>query len=344
MANTIPDAKRSSRSSNRPPMGFIIGCDTHTTFSPASDSRMILGTTDILRLSQKGARYRRFHVYPNYLRSPLKHDFKGTTMIVNLVTDPDLHPRILAVSKTMLKGFRGRILNPPDAVLGNTRDAVASKLQGIADLTMPVTIRLPRDQEAVPAAVGEAGIRFPAMFREIGTHSGRSLHLVETLDQVLATMKPGKDYYLTQFVDTRGVDGLFRKVRAFCFGRNWIVRHQLVCDHWKVHSVNGNDFMATRPHLMAEEVEVVTAGVEGLPARIQVALEQARRKLGLDFFGIDFAIGTDGGLVVFEANATMNLLPVSTGPGFAHMEAVRDKAARALQAMLAEPSQPGRRR
>ena len=52
-------------------------------------------------------------------------------MIVNLVTDPDLHPRILAVSKTMLKGFRGRILNSPDAVLGNTRDAVAAKLQGL---------------------------------------------------------------------------------------------------------------------------------------------------------------------------------------------------------------------
>jgi hypothetical protein len=306
----------------------------------ASDPVTMRGSTDIMTLSPEGSTFRRFHIHRNYLRGPLRWNFEGITTVVNLVTDADLHPRVLAVSKTLLKGFRGRVLNPPDAILRNTRDSVAARLQGIPGLTMPVTIRLPQGREAVAvaAAVSGAGIRSPAILREIGAHSGKTLRLVDTLDQVVAAMEIGKDYYLTQFVDTRGEDRLFRKMRAFCFGRTWIVRHQLVSDHWKVHSVNGNGFMASRPHLMAEEAAFLVAGVGGLSAQARTIMEQVRKKVGLDFFGIDFAVGEDGGLVIFEANATMNLLPVSTGLGFAHMQTVKEQAARALEAMLAEPS------
>lgn len=338
MAHTALGVTRSSRSTQVSPIGLITGSDTHTGYVPACDPVMVLGTTDILKFRSDDLKFRRFHVHRNFLRSPLKHSFEGVTTLINLITDADLHPRVLAASSTMLKGFKGRVLNRPDAVLRNTRDSASAMLQGISGLTMPVTIRLPRRREDVVAAVTAANIRFPAVLREIGTHSGRTLRLVGEMDEVVAAMESGREYYLSQFIDARGEDGLYRKLRAFCLGRNWIVRHQLTADHWIVHSVNANAFMADRPSLMADDAAAVVAGVEGLPIKAQDALEQVRRALGLDFFGVDFTLDDRGGIIVFEANATMNLLPMSTGPGFGHMLDVKAKATRALYAMIGEPA------
>jgi hypothetical protein len=54
----------------------------------------------------------------------------------------------------------------------------------------------------------------------------------------------------------------------------------------------------------------------------------------LDFFGADLALREDGGLVLFEANPTMNFFPFSTNPQFTPLEISIGRAAEAFGLML----------
>ncbi len=46
----------------------------------------------------------------------------------------------------------------------------------------------------------------------------------------------------------------------------------------------------------------------------------------LDFVGIDFGLVADGRAILFEANATMNFLPMSDDPRFAYLDVARARA------------------
>jgi hypothetical protein len=64
------------------------------------------------------------------------------------------------------------------------------------------------------------------------------------------------------------------------------------------------------------------------------ALERVREALGLDFGGIDFALGPDGGIVVFEANATMVVPLPGEDERWAYRRAPIDRIYTAVRTML----------
>jgi glutathione synthase/RimK-type ligase-like ATP-grasp enzyme len=68
---------------------------------------------------------------------------------------------------------------------------------------------------------------------------------------------------------------------------------------------------------------------QALGPKAMVALARIAAELGLDYGGIDFAVGHDGELLFFEANATMVIVPP---PADAKWDYRRAAIARALDA------------
>ncbi len=317
------------------PVAYLFGDDTQSGQQRTDDIRCS-GITDIYRLRSDPQDFTRVHVPRNYLQTPVRHDMRRLSVVINLVSDVDQNPRVLAAAATVLKGFKGVVLNPPEHIMRTTRPQVARALQGIEGLVVPTTIALPPRPLAVPSAIQRAGISFPAILRRAGTHAGRSACLVNSVDEVVANLQPRADHILTQFVDLRDADGLYRKVRIFCFGEAVVFRHLIVSDRWSVHVEARSRLMASNPALCDEEARAFHGGLPAISPRTAPVVAAIRNALKLDFFGMDLGVRSDGQLVLFEANATMNFLPISTDPAFPHGAAIFANGRKAVDAMVAD--------
>lgn len=255
--------------------------------------------------------------------------------VLNLVTDPDQHPRTLERVAKLLRGFAGRVINRPEAVMRTTRDLVARRLAGIDGLQVPRVLRLRNPRPgAASAAVERAGLSFPLIVRLAGTHTGRIIGIVNGPAELDAAAAGAGEFIITEFVDYRSPDGLHRKYRLWSFGQRAIFRHLLISDNWNVHVRERLRFMVERPDLIAEEQRALRRSEGDLPEPVHGVFAEVRGRLGLDFFGMDFGIGRDGRVILFEANATMSFFPLVTHPRFQYLDGILAPAQDAFRSML----------
>jgi hypothetical protein len=66
------------------------------------------------------------------------------------------------------------------------------------------------------------------------------------------------------------------------------------------------------------------------------ALHAIQAALNLDYGGIDFGIGRDGNLLLFEANATMVILPPGAEAKWDYRRPAVERVCRAVHTMLME--------
>ncbi len=267
-------------------------------------------------------------------------DLSAYAGIVNMMTDPELHRPALDNLQRLLAGYRGKVINRPQAVLQSGRDTIAATLAGTSGLTVPKVARLPGGKPTVATkALERLGMALPLIVRRAGTHTGNIVGLIESGEALLpAIARPG-DYFATEFVDCRGADGLFRKYRVFFFGDRIVFRHMIAFDQWSVHGGTRMQFMAGRAELMAEE-ERLCARAEGpFPPAWQAVFDEVRSRIALDFFGMDFGIDRDGRMVLFEVNATMNFYPPVVDPRFNYLRLPLPAGREAFrQLVAAEPA------
>ena len=69
------------------------------------------------------------------------------------------------------------------------------------------------------------------------------------------------------------------------------------------------------------------------------SLRRIRDLLGLDYGGIDFCLDPQGNVVVFEANATMIILPPLADERWSYRIAPVERVQRAVREMLSRPRQ-----
>ena len=255
--------------------------------------------------------------------------------VLNLVTDPDQNPRTLEMLARMLRGYRGRVINRPEALLRTTRDQVAKRLAGIAGLRVPRIVRLRNPKlGAASTAAARAGLAFPLIVRRAGTHTGKIVAVVEGPGELDAAAAGPGEFFIIEYVDFRSDDGLYRKYRLWCLGGTTIFRHLIISDQWNVHVNERLRFMLDRDALIAEEVRLLDRPEGALPQNVHDAFDAVKERLGLDFFGMDFAVDRDGQVLLFEANATMNFFPLATHPKFSHLDTIHGPAQAAFQRML----------
>lgn len=62
------------------------------------------GSTNIWRLRSRPRDFVRLHVPPNFGRSAIRHDLDKVGLILNLVTDADLNPKVTDIAHRFLRG------------------------------------------------------------------------------------------------------------------------------------------------------------------------------------------------------------------------------------------------
>lgn len=324
----------------RPPLLVVHGGDRKE--QAGGEGRVRLGgNSDIFKLLPESVGYDTLNLSSGLKsnRQLLKRgaaDLSAYQCVLNLVTDPDQHPRTLQTLQLLLRHYSGPVINPPDAVLKSTRDKVARQLDGITGLVVPATLRLrnPRAR-AVVAAVERQGLRFPLIVRMAGTHGGRIIGRVNGPVELEQTCAGRGDYILTEFVDFVSPDGLYRKYRVFVFGKQLVLRHMLAGDGWNIHARQRLEFMALHQPLIDEEEALFAAESDRMfPSSVRKALPSIGDKLPLDFFGVDFGIDSAGQAVLFEANATMNFFPFLPDPRFDYVRQCIEPSRRALLSLL----------
>lgn len=220
-------------------------------------------------------------------------------LIFNAVGDADSCGEAL-VKAQRLVGSEQRVLNHPARVLATTRENTAQILSGVQGAMAPKIARLAR------ASLSEArGFSFPLLLRSPGHHTGHHFVRVERPEDVAsaAAQLPGEELYVIQYVDFASPDGKFRKYRVMFVDGKLYPLHLAVSNDWKVHYFSAQ--MAEFPEHRAEDQAFLERMDEVLGAEAVATLERIAATLGLDYAGIDFALGRNGEIVVFEANATM---------------------------------------
>jgi glutathione synthase/RimK-type ligase-like ATP-grasp enzyme len=92
--------------------------------------------------------------------------------------------------------------------------------------------------------------------------------------------------------------------------------------------------MADRPDLRAEEAAFLADMPKAIGPRAMAALQAIQERLGLDYAGVDFGLGADGRLLLFEANATMTITPPEPDPIWNYRRAPIARALEAAKSML----------
>jgi hypothetical protein len=323
-----------ARGARTAPLLLIVGSDADAQAKAGGGFR-VGGNSDIYQLIPEGLRVDQLNLSKQFLNRPNRPEPARYPCVLNLVTDPDQHPKTLERAAKLLRGYKGRLINPPGALQRTTRDQVARRMTGIEGLRVPRIVRLHNPKPgAASAAVERARRAFPVIVRRAGTHTGRIIGVAHNVAELDAAAAGSGEFFIIEFVDFRGSDGLYRKYRLWSLGGRTIFRHMLATDNWNVHVSERKRFMLGRPDLIEEEMHLLERTDGALPPLVHKVFDDVKARMGLDFFGMDFGIAQDGQVVLFEANATMNFFPLEVHSKFNYLGRIREPAREAFTAML----------
>ena len=233
-------------------------------------------------------------------------------LVVNGIGDADVAAAALAGAEHLLAHTAARVINAPAAIQGTGRCDVARRLSGVPGVVTPRMVTLPREALAAPdsgATLTLHGFEFPLLVRTPGYHIGEHFLRVESLDELPTALAqlPGRDLTVIEYLEARGRDGKGRKYRVMMIDGQLYPLHVAISSDWKIHYFSAE--MAESPAHRAEDAEFLSnmGGVLG-PAAV-AALDGIQKTLGLDYGGVDFGLNEKGEILLFEANATMVVIP-----------------------------------
>ncbi len=263
-------------------------------------------------------------------------------LVVNGIGDPDVAADALDAAQTLLARSTAPILNPPAAVLASSRCRNAVRLSAISGVVTPRTASFPYPVLAGPEAVQVleiAGFHFPLLLRAPGFHMGQHFVRVESESDLAAAVaelpgagRPQAELLAIEYLDARAADGFSRKYRVMMVGGKLYPLHLAISPNWKIHYFSAD--MTDRPDHRAEEAVFLADMQAALGSKAVTALERLQAVLALDYGGIDFGLGPDGDVLLFEANATMVVEQPAGDPRWDYRRASVDRIHAAVRDLL----------
>jgi hypothetical protein len=254
-------------------------------------------------------------------------------VIFNGIGDAELSARALEAAARVVARSEARVVNAPERVARTGRRDIAEQLANIEGVVVPRITNVARnDLTALPMPA-------PFLLRSPGFHTGEHFELVESEAGFAAAAQrlPGAELLAIEFLDARGADGATRKYRVLFIDGQAYPLHLARSSHWKVHYFTAD--LVHEAESIAEETAFLRDMHRVLGHRAMSALEGIRDALGLDYFGIDFALDREGRVLLFEANATMKVVPpAASDPNTARHEAARATLAAARRLVLKRAS------
>jgi glutathione synthase/RimK-type ligase-like ATP-grasp enzyme len=268
-------------------------------------------------------------------------------LIFNAIGDADLCRPALEAAIRLIARSKAPVINDPQAVMQTGRIDNARRLGAIAGVVTARTAAFSREILASVDGAGSlagGGFAFPLLLRSPGYHTGRNFVLVETAADLNAAVAglPGEELLAIEYLDARGKDGNARKYRVMMIDGAIYPLHLAISRNWKVHYFTAD--MADQPGHRSEEARFLEDMPSALGETAMAALQRIKEALGLDYAGVDFAIGADGKLLLFEANATMVIAPPGQDERWAYRRAAIGKVLDAVTAMITARSAAPKRR
>ncbi|MDB2691722.1 TauD/TfdA family dioxygenase [Luminiphilus sp.] len=285
----------------------------------------------------------RFHIT---LGNAANREFSGANLprfdvLFNAISDVDASPNALLG----LEGFIAnhgvtRVINEPAALRRSTRDNIAKLANASPHLRSGRTNRylgsaLLDVAKLVKQITSE--LTFPLLVRSVGTHTGSTLSKCDTdvaLRESLKGLSSKRDLYVTEFINVANEQGVFHKIRGFYIDGDLYPVHLLRAEHWEVGRRGDRlKIMSEQTWMQEDEASCLNDLAAYLGATHHSALLAFLGDIGLDFCGVDFAVGPDGKLVIFEANPAMrhHYDHVKTAP---YIKPAHDRASEAFNEMI----------
>ncbi len=258
-------------------------------------------------------------------------------IVINSIGDADAAAPALTGADALVAHTRAPVINRPAAVLATGRCEIARRLFLLPGVITANTVTLPRESLIAPDAQDTLlgrGFAFPLLLRTPGCHQGENFLRVESMDGLPAALEslPGDELTVIQYLDARGRDGKSRKYRVMMIDGKLYPLHVAISHRWKIHYFSAD--MAESHEHRAEDREFLE-NMHGILGNQAVnALRAIQNKLGLDYGGIDFGLNENGDVLVFEANATMAVIPPAEDSRWDYRRPAVAKVCEAVHAML----------
>lgn len=192
----------------------------------------------------------------------------------------------------------------PDAIAHLARHRVEPLLAFEPALLTPPNRKLARRELHTYLSEGH-GPPFPLLIRPVDTHAGKGLVRLCALAELWTYLDAHPDdmFYVAPFIPYAGPDGYYRKQRVAFIGGQAFPSHFATSPDWMVHYLSAG--MTDHPERRAEEAAWMQTFDQDFAVRHAAAFDALRRRVGLDYFGIDCAEAPDGRLLVFEIDVAM---------------------------------------
>ena len=257
----------------------------------------------------------------------------------NLVGDADASSRLLQRIEALTRQIRPRrLFNPPRGVIATSRSRLPKTLAKIPGCTVPRTEAAdPKNFDDLRSVCSQFN-NWPMIIRARGYHGGEHMQLLfneHQLEKLENETWPYDGIFLIEYIDSRTEDGLYQKVRVIMVDGVPYARQCVFSDQWMVHSGSRGDLMNDDSSLRQRELEFLEDLRErGLGEQTSL-FQEMQRRIGLDVFGIDFAL-VDGRMTIFEANACMWFLGKGTARNkkYQYLDPYKKDLRRAIKKML----------
>ena len=258
-------------------------------------------------------------------------------LVVNAIGDADLANAALGGAGALLKHTTAPVINAPAAVMKTGRAAIARRLGALPNVVTPQMVMIERSMLCRPDAeksLAGKGFAFPLLLRSLGFHGGENFLRIDSAEDIGAALValPGRELLAIQLLDARSMDGKFRKYRVMMIGGQLYPLHCAVSNSWKVHYFSAE--MADSPKHRAEDAAFLSDMSSVIGPRATAALYAIQKELELDYGGADFGLDRDGTLLLFEANATMVILPPGADTKWDYRRSAVERVCAAVHAML----------
>lgn len=261
-------------------------------------------------------------------------------LVVNCISDADICSkslkRAIEITEGIAKQFpKTYIYNDPKKVLKTTRDYIYNHFHHLENIVIPKAIRaLPSSAEEVFAIAQNNKINFPFLMRPCGSHQSEGLQLIKSENDLNKLHKyafDGGEYYITEFVDNKHSDGLYKKARLVIIEGELFARHYISYPNWLVEGKAHFDYMPQNQDTKVIEKNFLENFKEILGAKVIGDLFKIYKEIGLNFLAFDVDIMPNGKLLVFEINLAQNIFLDVDMKNFGYMKDSADKIRAALK-------------
>ena len=258
----------------------------------------------IMRELEPACRAQGWNVDVLSIGKPVPQRLPRPDVLVNLISEPLVCRRSLERLDVVVREGELKVINSVDATLRSARTALSGVFaaSGVANARAPLTTRFTGALDGLPEHIEASGHRWPVLVRPSGTHGSKGLKKIDDPEALPVSDTAKCDLLVSEFVDFRSGDGLYRKYRMIWADGTIFRRHVITATNWNITGPARVD-MVDRPETITAEKEFLASSGDALDERIADLF----RIVGLDFGVIDFAVLDSGEIIVFELNGTFQI-------------------------------------